>query len=227
MNANENPLTGLRTMLTQGRGGRQATYQAPLVEGRYRVTQLTPTTPFLFLPERESAVASILGGGRYHEATQAAVHVAVRRVLDLGAAEGAFANWAFVRWPNCWIDMVENDETNRELARRNAPPGAVLLDGGTLDLNVYQVIRIGAFDCARLIPMALEVADLVIVDFADSPTAAVRAERKEAARTAALAAWQAKLKEQRAEIAAKWSREDKHPYNSNHGDCAACEEPFR
>jgi len=201
-----NPLAGLREIVTkaaaergvpippmsQGPGRPPGGMRLPpqLVEGRYKSTLLSANTPFLFLPEREPVVASILGGGRYYEATERAKHVQVRRVLDVGAAEGAFACWAFVRWPGAWIDMIENDPDFAALARRNGPPGSTLLERRNLDLGTYDVVRIASREAASLVPLALEGVPLVIVDFSDSPTDEERERRKGLDRAAKLEAWE-------------------------------------
>lgn len=50
----------------------------------------------------------------------------VRRVLDIGGNIGAFAMWAYSKWPGCWIDSYEPNGGACEVYRKNAPPGAVV-----------------------------------------------------------------------------------------------------
>lgn len=53
----------------------------------------------------------------------------VRRVLDLGAREGAFQMYARLRWPYAWCDSVEEDPELRRLCELNSLPGNRVLDG--------------------------------------------------------------------------------------------------
>lgn len=87
----------------------------------------------------------------------------VRRVLDIGAGCGEFAVWAWRRWPNCWIDCIESDPTERKALYENAPPGAKVIDvPGMRELGdghealrswatpIRNAINEGAYDVVRI-----------------------------------------------------------------------------
>lgn len=168
---------------------------------KYRTWMLAAKTPFLFQPERESYVASIFRGGRYAlPSIQKAPHLRVRRVLDIGAGEGAFACWAYAQWPGCWVDLIEYDEERASLARHNMPPGARILPGGDLNPNAYDVVRIATwFELGSPIAFlgTLQEAPMLILDVVEAPTDEQREAHDQAKRALAIKAWEAKVAEAR------------------------------
>lgn len=111
----------------------------------------------------------------------------VKRVLDIGANVGAFAVWANMRWPGCWIDCYEPHPQAAELCRRNVPQGtqvhevAVTVDrrervplhvgdGGDWGYNTLLVAtgnpveRIGAVMVQTLDPRKLPKCDALKLD---------------------------------------------------------------
>jgi predicted RNA methylase len=125
---------------------------------------LDPCTPFVFPPARELRVVPILRG-RYAAqlADEELAGVPVRRVLDLGAGCGEFACWAFRRWPGCWVDLIEYDPDLAAIATVNAPPGAKVLLGGDLRIDVYDVVRIANVGRDVLSSIASMLSDVPIL----------------------------------------------------------------
>lgn len=183
---------------------------SPLVQGRYKATALNndPATQFLFLPSREHIVGSILQG-RYLPTLAAIVDgkASIRRVLDFGAGEGAFSVWAWQAFDKPWIDAIEYDEELARLLVRNAPPGARLLEGGELNLESYDLIRIAHWEPA--LAAAIEVAPWVLVEVAvPALTPEKRAERANEERETAKRDWARTVKETTGEVA---PCDDEHP----------------
>jgi hypothetical protein len=79
-------------------------------------------TTLLVHPDRLPVVAPIIAG-RYDLRGISGI----RRVLDLGAAEGAFANWIWAVTGGCWVDCWEPDETLATLCASQLPPGGRML----------------------------------------------------------------------------------------------------
>lgn len=77
---------------------------------------------FYYPKELYGCVMKVLRGEYEHPALPD--YPKVRRVLDIGANIGAFAVWAYVKWPGCWIDSYEPNGGACEIYKRNAPPGA-------------------------------------------------------------------------------------------------------
>jgi hypothetical protein len=159
--------------------------------------QIAPRTPFTFFREREPYVRSIVSGRRYAlPSIQDAKHK-VRRVLDIGAGEGAFACWAYVQWPGCWVDMLEYDDELRPLAALNAPPGAKVLEGGDLVIAHYDVVRLASWahlgEGRAALLRAVENVPILIVDFVEAPTEEERRARTAAENRRKVEAWEAIL----------------------------------
>ena len=117
-----------------------------------------------------------------------------RRVLDLGAQEGAFACWAARRFPRAWIDLEEPDPELRGLAMENAPPGtkAISTDTGVarIPLEKYQLVRVGR-ELGRDFEELRRVGGLVIFDFGlwRGPEGGVPAAAKKGPTIAATGYW--------------------------------------
>lgn len=179
-----------------GVGPAAAQAPAPTIPGPngkpVKRTMIDPSTPFLVPVGWERNVQSVISG-RYASAcdeAQAKGLTGVRRVLDIGAGPGAFACWAYRRWPDSWVDLIEYDPDLAAVAELNMPPGAKLLAGGDLDLTVYQVVRIADAQAATALLPVIGRTPLVLFDLhviALSDDEAKAAEEKRAA--AALRRW--------------------------------------
>ena len=120
------------------------------------------TTKFRCLAARVEAVKLALSGLPFERFLSPGF--APKRILDLGCQEGAFACWAHTKWPRAWIDLVETDPELRALAAENAPPGAKLLDPGSVT-GAYDLVRLGSHEWARAFTGfagALAIADYAI-----------------------------------------------------------------
>jgi hypothetical protein len=102
-------------------------------------------TRFRYPAERAEWCKLALSGMRYE--TLLPSGFTARRILDLGAQEGAFACWAARRFPRAWVDLVEEDPELRALATENMPPGAKVLSIETgaarIRFEDYQLVRVG------------------------------------------------------------------------------------
>lgn len=95
---------------------------------------------FLYVPrEDEDDVAALLKSER--EMIYEPGEPDVRRVLDLGANVGEFSVYCRLRWPQAWVDCIEEDEMRADLCSLNAAPGTRMLQ--RVDSNAqYDLIRI-------------------------------------------------------------------------------------
>lgn len=82
----------------------------------------TDSVEFYYPKELYNCAMKVLRGEYEHPSLPD--YPKVRRVLDIGGNIGAFAVWAYVKWPGCWIDSYEPNGGACEIYRRNAPPGA-------------------------------------------------------------------------------------------------------
>jgi hypothetical protein len=99
-----------------------------------------PGAPMLYvLREDHEDVTALLRGERDMVRDQGEPDV--RRVLDFGAREGAFAVHCRLRWPYAWVDSVEPDQRLKRLCEANAPPGARVFDAVPTD-EKYDLVRI-------------------------------------------------------------------------------------
>jgi hypothetical protein len=94
---------------------------------------------FKYPLEREWLCRSILQGRYNSPLTEADGRV--RRVLDIGAGEGAFAVHAWIRWPGAWVDWYEPDERLAKFALENAVPGSRRLRELPDSKVEYDVVR--------------------------------------------------------------------------------------
>lgn len=82
----------------------------------------TDSVEFFFPKDLQDCAMKVLRGEYEHPMLPD--YPQVRRVLDVGGNIGAFATWAFIKWPGCWIDSYEPNGGACEIYRKNAPPGA-------------------------------------------------------------------------------------------------------
>jgi len=125
------------------------------------------TTRFKCHPARADWCKMALSGMRYEVLVPAGF--VPRRVLDLGAQEGAFACWVTRKWPRAWVDLVEPEEALAALAKENMPPGAKMMSVNKglarLPLEGYQLVRVGR-DPGRDWGELKRVRGIVIYDMA-------------------------------------------------------------
>jgi FkbM family methyltransferase len=82
-------------------------------------------TTFYYPKPLEACVSKVLAQpGEYWYPPLPDVDPYIRRVVDVGANVGAFAVWAYLRWPYAWIDCYEPHPLAAQLCAANAPPGS-------------------------------------------------------------------------------------------------------
>jgi hypothetical protein len=102
--------------------------------------------PFLFPRAIEARVAQVIQGKYDHPKLPDAPKV--RRIIDIGAAVGEFACWAWTRWPNVWVDCYEASDAHRAFLRNNLPPGAAIV--GTSVPDQASACKLPPCDVLRL-----------------------------------------------------------------------------
>lgn len=100
---------------------------------------LWPGGPQVFVRREDEADAQALMQGE-REMVREEGEPFVRRILDLGAREGAFAVYSRLRWPYAWVDCLEGNELLRDLCLTNTPPGTRVFSKLD-DLVAYDLVR--------------------------------------------------------------------------------------
>ncbi len=84
----------------------------------------TNTAALVFPSNLQPCVSKVLGGE--YAFPLLPDMPGIRRVIDVGANVGAFAAWAYMQWPGCWLDGYEPNPLAAQLAQRNSPPGCIV-----------------------------------------------------------------------------------------------------
>lgn len=78
----------------------------------------------IYPPQMQACFLPVLNGE--YKAPKLPDEPAVRTVLDIGAACGAFALWALYRWPGCQVTCVEPDPDMAWYLRQNVPEATII-----------------------------------------------------------------------------------------------------